>query len=154
MLVVNHVSDTRYKENAVCSHDNIVVEALCLTSLKDIWAMERYKETEVIFVEEAQFFDDLYEFVKKTVDEDEKHVILCGLDGDFNRQPFRQMVDLIPLADLVEKRSALCIECRDGTVASFSKRIVKSKDLHLIGHSDCHIPVCRYHYLSCESIDS
>lgn len=147
VLVVNHISDNRYAEDSVSSHDHTTLDALCLNALTCIWEMQEYQLLDVIFINEAQFFEDLHRFVSRSVDEDKKHVILCGLDGDYNRMPFSQITELIPFADVVEKRSALCIQCRDGTIASFSKRIINSDQRQLIGHTDTYIPVCRFHYL-------
>ncbi|KAG2371390.1 Fructose-1,6-bisphosphatase protein [Vigna angularis] len=36
----------------------------------------------VIGIDEAQFFDDLYEFCRKAADDDGKTVIVSGLDGN------------------------------------------------------------------------
>lgn len=147
MIVINHACDTRYALDAIASHDQVMMKALHMRALKEVWELESYANVDVIFIEEGQFFEDLYDFVRETVDVHGKHVILCGLDGDYNRKPFQQVTDLIPFADIVDKKSALCIECRDGTVASFTKRIVQSNERTLIGNDDSYIPVCRYHYL-------
>jgi len=39
----------------------------------------------VIGVDEAQFFDDLYEFCRQAADDDGKTVIVSGLDGNYMR---------------------------------------------------------------------
>ncbi|KAJ2999435.1 hypothetical protein HDV02_002920 [Globomyces sp. JEL0801] len=83
---------------------------------------EEYHVSNVIFIEEGQFFPDLLEFVKVAVDQDCKTLIVCGLDGDFQRQPIGQMLDLIPLADSVDKLKALCAICKNGTEGLFSLR--------------------------------
>jgi thymidine kinase len=146
ILVVNHILDERYSVNCVSSHDKSQVDAIALQQLTDIWQMSNYKELEVIFVEEAQFFSDLQEFVIRSVETDNKHVIVCGLDGDYNRKPFEQVINLIPFADTVEKKTALCIRCKDGTLASFSKRLVTNEARQLVGSHEAYIPVCRWHY--------
>ena len=48
-----------------------------------------------------------------------KNVIVAGLDGDFKRNPFGDILKLIPHAEKVSKLSALCTICGDGTKASF-----------------------------------
>jgi thymidine kinase len=147
IMVLTHSSDTRYSDDAkVSSHDKVHIDATNCVALLPILDTDEYKTAEVVCVEEAQFFEDIYEFVVKAVEEHQKHLIVSGLDGDFQRQPYRQILDLIPLADIVERKNALCIQCRDGTLASFSKRIVSSEDRLLIGGKNTYIPVCRFHY--------
>jgi thymidine kinase len=136
----------RYAKNAICTHDESSIEATHLSNLVDIFSIPTYATADTIFIEEAQFFPDLYEVIVVCVEDHHKHVIISGLDGDYRRIPFRHIVDLIPFADSVEKKTALCIDCRDGTSASFSKRICIGEDRTLIGGIDEYKPVCRFHY--------
>ena len=76
-----------------------------------------------------------------------KHVICAGLDGDFNRQPFGDVLRLIPHCDDIIKLKALCKRCGNGTPALFSKRIVNNSKTTLVGSNDCYEAVCRMHYL-------
>jgi hypothetical protein len=39
----------------------------------------------VIGIDEAQFFEDLYDFCREAADHDGKTVIVSGLDGDYLR---------------------------------------------------------------------
>ena len=117
---------------------------------------------EIIGVDEAQFFPDLYEVVKDWVDNKRKHVRVAGLDGDSNRQKFGQILDLIPLADDCIKLRAKCKFCIDhlksigvdpdhytsGYEAPFTKRIVESTEQVLVGGASMYVPVCGYHYYS------
>jgi thymidine kinase len=146
VLVINHVSDVRYKKEGVCSHDNIHIEGIMLETLNDIYNLESYKTSDTIFIEEAQFFTDLYDVVYQMVEKDKKYVVVCGLDGDYERKPFQQVIDLIPLSDIVERKNAFCIKCKDGTLASFSKRLHHSTLRNIVGGIDKYVPVCRYHY--------
>jgi thymidine kinase len=147
MLIINHSSDTRYTTApTITTHDRITIEALPATNAMHVLSMPMYPTVEVIFIEEGQFFEDLVEFIRIAVDKDRKHVVVSGLDGDYNREPFYTMMNLIPLADHVVRRNALCIQCRDGTLASFSKRTIHATSRHLVGSEDVYIPVCRYHY--------
>jgi thymidine kinase len=147
VLIVNHRKDIRYNEGeGISSHDNINIEAMSFENLFDIFENENYKIIDTIFIEEAQFFNDLYKFVIRAVEVDNKHIILCGLDGDYQRKPYRQVIDLIPYADIVERKNALCSICRDGTIAAFSKRIIESDERTIIGGVETYMPVCRFHY--------
>ena len=108
---------------------------------------ESYEKADVIVIEEGQFFTDLFDFVVKSVDEKGKQVIVAGLDGDYLRRPFGDMLKIIPYAEEVQKLEALCLMCNDGTKAYFTKRIGVSEKRDLVGSNDQYIAVCRKHYL-------
>ena len=148
ILIVNHTIDKRYNENSITTHNQISEDCISIDSLTLLkkTPIYNYLESEVIVIEEAQFFNDLYEFVKYAADIDNKIIIVAGLDGDSNREPFGDILKLIPISDTIIKLSALCILCKDGTVANFSKRIIDNKDQICVGSNEF-IPVCRYHYL-------
>ena len=74
-----------------------------------------------------------------------KRVYICGLDSDFERKKFGQILDLIPLCDKVNKLTSLCSQCKDGTPGIFSMRLTSEKQQTLVG-SDNYIPVCRKCY--------
>ena len=95
---------------------------------------------------EGQFFPDLEEFVEKML-EQKKKIYICGLDGDFERKKFGQILNLIPLCDKVTKLTSLCSLCKNGTPGIFSKRITSEKEQTVVG-SDNYIPVCRSCYES------
>lgn len=78
-----------------------------------------------------------------------KHVVVSGLDGDCFRNTFGDIIKLIPICDSVDKLTAYCNKCNDGTLAPFSKKIIQtSNSLIDIGGSDKYIPVCRHHYFN------
>ena len=108
----------------------------------------RYIKANVIIIEEAQFFSDLFNFVTNAADKDNKEVYVIGLDGDYLRQPFGDIVRLIPHAENIKKLKALCLRCNDGTEACFTKRIVKDNNQELVGSTDSYIAVCRKHYIN------
>ena len=74
-----------------------------------------------------------------------KIVIISALDGTFERKPFGQIPMLVPLADEVTKLNAICMEC--GEDAPFTHRIVKSKEVELVGWKEFYKPLCRSCYL-------
>ena len=146
IMIFTHALDTRYVENGIATHNRETMNAVPLSHLFSIENSDDFKKAEIIFIEEGQFFSDLYDFVVKCADMYKKTVIVSGLDGDYLRKPFQQMVDLIPHAEHVLKLNALCKECGDGTPASFSKRIVNSNDRELIGSEGMYVALCRKHY--------
>ncbi len=92
--------------------------SICLEKLDEL-DKNVYNESEVIVIDEAQFFPDLYSFVNQCKN-DNKTVFISGLDGDFNRKPFGQVLNCIPLCDTISKFRALCMIKNDGTPAIFS----------------------------------
>ena len=100
------------------SRNGCEVPSVILGKLTEI-DEKSYLASEVIVIDEAQFFPDLYLFIKKCKD-DNKTVFISGLDGDLNRQPFGQVLNCIPLCDKVTKFNALCMIKNDGTPAIFS----------------------------------
>jgi thymidine kinase len=152
VIVVNHSCDNRYDDELLSTHDKVKIPCIKTNSLFDFWHkyyletdnINVIKEAEVILINEGQFFTDLYEVVDDMLQKGKK-VYVCGLDGDFKRHKFGQMLDLIPLCDKVTKLTSLCSICKNGTPGIFSKRISTEKEQRIVG-SDNYIPVCRICY--------
>ena len=147
ILLINHLCDTRYGKNIVSSHNKVKIDCTSCKELLPLIDTELFTASEIIMIEEAQFFPDLYKFCITSADKHHKHVILSGLDGDFKREPFGDILKLIPHSEEVVKLHAMCKQCNDGTFASFTKRITNNKEQCLVGGLDHYIPVCRKHYL-------
>lgn len=147
VLVVANPLDDRYGIHMVSSHDQEQVSALALADLSTVFSLDQYTKAKLLVIEEAQFFTGLYDFVKTAVERDGKHVVCVGLDGDANRKPFGEILQLIPLCDNVEKIKSLCSECKDGTPALFSHRLTPSESQIQVGAEDTYTPLCRKHFL-------
>lgn len=148
ILIINHNSDNRYGKNVISSHDKEQLECLSLSNLNSIKDSKEYLEADIIFVEEAQFFRDLYDFTVYSLDKMNKRMYIFGLDGDYLKNPFGEICKLIPHAENIFRLNALCKKCNDGTKASFTLRTVKDKSVELIGNYNYYTPVCRFHYLN------
>ena len=148
VLVVANPLDDRYGIHMVSSHDQEQVSALALANLSTVFSLDQYAKAKLLVIEEAQFFTGLYDFVKTAVERDGKHVVCVGLDGDANRKPFGEILQLIPLCDNVEKIKSLCSECKDGTPALFSHRLTPSESQIQVGAEDTYTPLCRKHFLA------
>ena len=148
VLAVNHSLDNRYHESAVATHSNLKMECVSIKALCEIKEkfIDRYNECQVLIIEEAQFFPGLYDFVLAACEEDNKKVLVVGLDGDSNRNEFGEILKLIPVCDSVKKLYGLCVKCKDGTKACFTKRLVDNDSQIFIGSSEF-VAVCRHHYL-------
>ena len=146
-LLVKPQVDNRYSMTMVQTHSFQQRTCEVRSKLLPLFQNQNYIEAEYIIIEEAQFFDDLEPFVLKAVDEDKKHVIVVGLDGDSDRCNFGQIHKLIPVCDNIRKLKAYCLSCKDGTEAIFSKRISKEEGQTCIGASDKYMAVCRECFL-------
>ena len=150
VLLVNYIADTRYGNNCIASHDKDIEKAVCVSELKEVADMVLSGEYQVVAIDEGQFFSDLFEQVSTWADTLSIHIVVAGLDGTSDRTPFGDMLRLIPHAEEVERLSAFCAVCRDGTVANYSKYLgVKEDDNNVvIGGAEAYKPVCRKHYLA------
>jgi thymidine kinase len=161
VVVINHSIDTRYDDELLSTHDKIKIPCIKTEKLFDIYPYDLNLEegvqniprvtdkfkivaSEVVLINEGQFFPDLEEFVKILLTNDKK-VYVCGLDGDFERKKFGQILNLIPLCDKVTKLTSLCSICKNGAPGIFSKRITLETEQTVVG-SDNYIPVCRKCY--------
>ena len=148
VLIINFDGDTRYSENTkIMTHDNISFD--CLPCGKDLLFFikdhKQYKNADVVCINEGQFFYKLVDFCLDACNEG-KDIYVCGLDGDYLKRPFGEILNLIPHCETVTKKRALCMGCKDGTLASFTKKIINSDNLVEIGSTDMYMPVCRKCY--------
>ena len=146
VLIINFNEDTRYSpNNKITTHDNISFD--CFPCAKDLFGAmsNEYINADVICINEGQFFDNLVSFCIMAC-EQSKDVYVCGLDGDYLKRPFGEILNLIPHCDSVSKLKALCMSCKNGTHASFTKKIKKSDELVEIGSTEIYMPVCRNCY--------
>jgi thymidine kinase len=146
VMVITHSNDNRYGEQVISNHDHDQLSAKGVNQLLPLLLSSEYDKAQLIVIEEAQFFTDLFVFVTGAVDTDKKHVLCSGLDGDSERRPFGDLLRLIPYSDNVEKIKSLCIECRDGTPALFTYRLDQTQDQIAVGATDRYAPLCRKHY--------
>lgn len=149
-LVLTSALDTRYSQEArITSHNQESYPAHATRELLPILQLEQFRAAQAILVEEAQFFPDLREFVLAAVEEFGKDVLCIGLDGDSERRPFGQLLELIPYADKFTKLAALCTRCHDGTEAifTFRKPGAPTGQQVSVGGQDQYEPLCRHHYL-------
>ena len=161
VAVINHSIDNRYDEDLLSTHDQIKIPCIKTEKLFDVWTdhidldstidlIPRIQDkvtiaiSNVILINEGQFFSDLEDFVKLLLSLGKK-IYVCGLDGDFERKKFGQILDLIPLCDNVTKLTSLCSICKNGTPGIFSKRITSETEQTVVG-ADNYIPVCRNCY--------
>jgi thymidine kinase len=147
VLILKPNIDTRYDVNRIVSHNGEKEDCYVIDDLENM-SLETIITYDIIIIDEGQFFKSLKKMCLLWVEKYNKHVIIGGLDGDFQRNPMGEILELIPYADKYQKLCALCKYCNDGTKAIFSKRIMNNQDQVLIGGADLYVSVCRYHYLN------
>jgi thymidine kinase len=152
VAVINFAEDTRYHDTLLSTHDRKMIPCISSDNIIDNWTNPANKyyteinEADVILINEGQFFKGLKEIVLNMVEQQNKIVYICGLDGDFKREKFGQMLELIPYCDKVSKLTSLCSQCRNGKKALFSSRVSNETEQVVIG-SDNYKPLCRTCYL-------
>jgi thymidine kinase len=155
VAAINHSLDNRYDDEMLATHDKIKIPCIKTDKLLDVWTeyidltpgkndKNHIALSNVILINEGQFFPDLELFVKILLSKGKK-IYVCGLDGDFERKKFGQILDLIPLCDKVTKLTSLCSICKNGTPGIFSKRISEETEQTIVGSTN-YIPVCRNCY--------
>jgi thymidine kinase len=108
---------------------------------------------DIIGIDEGQLFIDLKTFTLALVERYNKKVIIAGLNGDFKREPFGELLNMIPYCDNIIKLSPFCQSCAEKMPkilrqAPFTKRICSDlKTVVIIGGKTSYIPVCRECYL-------
>ena len=141
LITINHISDTRYsKEDVMFSHDGVSIPCLKTDMLGDISIPD---EVEVVLINEGNFYPDLFDFVVHQVEVKKRKVYVCGLDGDFQRKLFGDILKLIPYCNKVIKLNGKCQLCDKSSI--YSKRITNEKEQISIGTHN-YLPVCRECY--------
>lgn len=132
--------DDRYDKTKIVSHGAIAIEAVAVGNSDSL--LRRVEPgTQVIAIDEAQFFDRGIVDVCEQLANEGRRIIAAGLDQDYLGRPFPPMPDLMAIAEDVTKVRAVCAVC--GRAASRSQRIVKESTTVLVGGADSYEARCR-----------
>ncbi len=131
--------DTRYGSDSVVSHDTNHFPCVQIASPNQLYA--EAENTDVVGIDEAQFFGEELVAVCESLAADGVRIIVAGLDMDYLGRPFGPMPRLMSIAEYVNKVHAICAHC--GSVAQFSHRISDSNQLFVLGEKDVYEPLCR-----------
>jgi thymidine kinase len=145
VIAINYKKDMRYDPTRLSTHDGRSCPCIFVDTIGDALLLEEVQTANVLLINEGQFFPDIYDKVLPLVDIAKKRVYICGLDGDFKRERFGKLLNLIPVCDSIVKLTSNCYYC--STPAIFSHRKSDSKEQVLIGASDMYVPLCRICYL-------
>jgi thymidine kinase len=123
------VIDTRYHHEQIVSHNEKRIRSTPVNFASDILLLAT--ESDVVGIDEAQFFDDAIVDVCNTLANNGKRVIVAGLDMDYEGKPFGPMPYLLAIAEFVTKVHAIC--ARTGDLASFSYRLNNNDNQVMLG---------------------
>ena len=132
-------TDTRYDDTAVVSHDKNAIQSTPVDSSAAILLLGT--NTQVVGIDEAQFFDEELPEVCNQLAKKGIRVIVAGLDMDFLGKPFGPMPALMAIAEHVTKVNAVCMQC--GSPAVYSYRTTANVARVLLGEKDSYEPRCR-----------
>ena len=122
--VFKHSADSRYSSSFIFSHTGNKISSLSVQSSSEIIDSVS-EETEVVGIDEIQFFDMDIILAMDYLVRKGKSVIVAGLDLDFRGIPFGPIPYLMAIADEVTKLKAVC--CKSGKDAYVSQRIINGK---------------------------
>ncbi len=132
--------DDRYEADEIVSHSDMKMPSQTVESAKEI--LERLDDrTEVVAIDEGQFFDPSLVGVVETLANRGLRVIVAGLDQDYTGRPFEPIPQLMGIAEYVDKMLAICMRC--GAPANRSQRLVDSRDRVVVGGADQYDARCR-----------
>jgi thymidine kinase len=132
--------DNRYAEMEVVSHGGLRLVAVAVSNSAEVLAQTDAR-TEVVGIDEAQFFDAAIVDVVSRLADLGKRVIVAGLDQDYLGRPFEPMPALMAAAEEVTKTRAICVRC--GQPASRTQRLVESTERVVVGAAGLYEARCR-----------
>ena len=138
--------DNRYSKEHVVSHCGEKEEGIAVKNSSDILRLLD-DDTDVVAVDEAQFFDEGIINVVTYIADRNKRVICAGLDMDFRGEPFGPMAKLASIAEFVDKIQAICMVC--GNQATRTQRLINGKPakysdpIVLVGATESYEARCR-----------
>jgi len=131
--------DKRFSSNHIVSHSKLKMESQLVETPQDI--LERAMHSDVVGIDEAQFFDNSLVDVCMELAHLKKRVIVAGLDKDFRGKPFGTLPALLSEAEYITKTLAICVIC--GNPANYTQRLTKDVDQIIIGEEDIYEARCR-----------
>jgi thymidine kinase len=132
--------DARYSETHIVSHSAMKIESVAVSTARDIVAALE-PDTEVVGIDEGQFFDQELVSVANELANQGRRVVIAGLDMDYLGRPFEPMPLLMAIAEDVSKTRAVCIQC--GSPATYTQRLIASRERVVVGASDAYEARCR-----------
>jgi thymidine kinase len=133
--------DTRYADDHIVSHSELRIPSEPARSAAELLAKVQ-PDTEVVGIDEGQFFDAELPAVCARLAARGVRVIVAGLDQDYLGKPFEPMPHLLAVAEYITKTRAICMVC--GNPANHTQRLVQSTDRVLLGAMGTYEARCRH----------
>src|SRR5437763_6496314 len=132
--------DTRYADDHIVSHSEMRIPSRAVRTSSELLDLVE-GDTEVVGIDEGQFFDQDLPAVVNTIADRGKRVIVAGLDQDYLGKPFEPMPQLLAIAEYITKTLPICMVC--GNPANHTQRLVSSGDRVLLGAQGTYEARCR-----------
>ena len=132
--------DTRYSTEDIVSHGEMRMESTVVDDSRQLLDQVQ-SDTEVVGIDEGQFFDTGLPAVCTTLADRGIRVIVAGLDQDYLGKPFEPMPQLLAIAEYFTKTHAICMVC--GAPANHTQRLVASSERVLVGAQGTYEARCR-----------
>src|SRR4051812_3916726 len=132
--------DARYSDLEIASHSGLKHLSYPVGSTDEMMSKVE-RDTQVIGIDEGQFFDMALIDAVNDLARSGKRVIIAGLDQDYTGRPFEPMPQLLSVAEFITKTHAICVKC--GATANYSQRTVESEARVEVGASDKYEARCR-----------
>lgn len=155
VLVFKPSIDTRYNATKVVTHKGVSIQAIMIDRNKPEEILKILEEKEnqnvtAIAIDEIQFFNKKIIEILTDLANNNKQVIVAGLDQDFRAEPFPVMSEILSRAEFVTKLDAICVIC--GAAATRTQRIINGKEAQYndpiieIGAQEKYEARCRKHH--------
>ena len=115
--VFKPIVDSRFKTNLVLSHDKNQIKSKSVSKSSDIKI--KAVGSDVIGIDEAQFFDNGIIKVCNDLANEGIRVIVAGLDMDYKGNPFGPMPNLMATAEYITKVHAICAKSGNLAISEF-----------------------------------
>ena len=132
--------DTRHADDHIVSHGEMRIASSAVRGSRDLLETVG-RDTEVVGIDEGQFFDSDLPSICTALADQGKRVIVAGLDQDYLGKPFEPMPQLLAIAEYITKTHAICMVC--GNPANHTQRLVASGDRVLLGAQGVYEARCR-----------
>ncbi|MDQ2937725.1 MAG: thymidine kinase [Acidobacteriota bacterium] len=132
--------DSRFSDDHIVSHSEMRHESANIRSASEVLARVE-PDTEVVGIDEGQFFDNALVDVATQLAKRGVRVIIAGLDQDYTGKPWEPMPQLLAIAEYITKTHAICMKC--GQPANYSQRIFESEERVAVGAAGMYEARCR-----------
>lgn len=150
VVVFKPAIDDRYHKEKVVSHDGNEIEAINISTSREVLNQD-LDNVDVIGIDEVQFFDGEIVNIVEQLAKNGHRVVVAGLDMDFRGEPFEPMPKLLAVSEQVTKLQAVCAVC--GSPSSRTQRLINGEPakiddpIILVGANESYEPRCRAHHI-------